>query len=340
MVISHRGKIHYNGRRAVARGYTMTKPSLRGKSQMDLTHVCKANRNRKNGLFYTNIYVRSAFILWLAFGAMLAVNGHGKSKKLTPEEVVARHLNSIAPSELLASIQSRAVYGTAAVRMPLGTVPQILPVPGNYADPKNFFFVSSGNKTAMGMKLYNLDYQGEHFAFDGKAPIIGLRGTSNRSLLEEFINSHSGMVREGLLGGVLSTAWPLLKMQEGKLKLRYSEAKIADNKFHRLTYMAQNRRHLDRIEVSMFFEFETYRHVTTEYAFAVPAANLARRVIESFADFRTVDGLTLPVLYKIQVTIPYTSYDFEIRRVIHNGSIDAQFWQAPESGAAYSFPDF
>jgi hypothetical protein len=257
----------------------------------------------------------------------MVADANAKSKKLTPEEVVANHLNSIATPDVLASFRSRTVNGIASVRMPLGTVPQTLPGAGNYPEPSNFFIVSMDNKIGMGLKLYNLDYPGEHFGFDGNAAVISLLGARNRSLLGEFIDMHSGIIREGLLGGVLSTAWPLLKLQEGKLKLRYDEAKIANKKYHRISYLPQRRRHLDRIAVSLFFEFETYHHVMTEYAFAVPAANLARRVIESFSDFRSVDGLMLPVSYEIEVTIPYTCYSFEIRRVNHNKPIDPELFQ-------------
>jgi hypothetical protein len=46
----------------------------------------------------------------------------------------------------------------------------------------------------------------------------------------EFVCTQDGMLREGLLGGVLSTAWPMLDLDARKAKVGYEGETKIDNR--------------------------------------------------------------------------------------------------------------
>lgn len=256
-----------------------------------------------------------------------------KEKKPSPEEVVAKHLESIGSPEALAAIKSRTAYGVARVRRPMGTIPLILPEPGKQSDSSNFLVASTEGKLGMIMRFYDQEYPAEHFAYDGKDATVGITSRNRKSILGEFIDIRSGMMREGLFGGVLSTAWPLLNAQEGKFKLKYDLKEDGSGKLHQLTFTPKSRRHLDSIIVHLFFEYETFHHVMTEYVL-MGVANPISFVLEKFGNFKKIDGLTLPHSYSIEYNtwrgINPTLWTAEVKQVSHNGPVDPQIFRVQQ----------
>jgi hypothetical protein len=259
------------------------------------------------------------------FGALKAGPSYAKSKKLTLEEFVAKHLESLGTPEALAAAKSRTVHGIVSVKRPIGTVPEFLPEPGKRTDPSNFNFASAEGKLSMTMIFYDLIYPGERLVFDGKDTKVSITSSNRYSVLGEFINSFSGMMREGLMGGTLSSAWPLLRVQEGKFKLKYDEVDIDGTKYHQLTYTPKSRRYLDSIIVTLLFDFETFRHVMTEYK-QMGIVYPVKMVIEQFGSFRQVNGVTLPHNYFIEYALfkdaHPTRWVVEVKEVSQSGEID------------------
>ncbi|MDM7994921.1 MAG: hypothetical protein QUT30_04445 [Acidobacteriota bacterium] len=251
-----------------------------------------------------------------------------KDPKLKPEELVAKHLESIGSPEALAAIQSRSILGVCAVQRPIGTVPETLPEPGKRTDPANFSFASTGDKLGMTMKFYDRIYPGEHFAFDGKDSGVQVTSTNNRSLLGNFLNSYSGIMREGLLGGTLSTAWPLLRVKEAQCKLSYKLANADGVKLHQLEYTPRSRKNLNSIVIKLYFDMETFRHVMTEYMLMSGTEVPALIVMERFGSFKTVDGVTLPHRYSIEYCVwrdtNVTRWIAEAGQIKHGEAIDPQ----------------
>ena len=120
-------------------------------------------------------------------------------------------------------------------------------------------------------------------------------------------------IAEGLPGGVLNTAWPLLNLEQHQPKLEYDGLKKVDKRqLHRLTY--RMRKGGGQVTIYLFFEPETFRHVRTYMQYVGPASmpvtaaqSVARSetrytLEEEFADFVQVEGLTLPTLWTIRMT--------------------------------------
>lgn len=242
----------------------------------------------------------------------------------TAEEVVAKHLDSIGTAEVRAAGKSRIIQGTSAFKIRVGASGELQ---GTSA------MVSEGRKSVLMLKLPNSDYHGEQFVTDGDRVSVAATTSNHKwSDFGAFVRSQDHIVREGLLGGELTTAWALLNMAENKAKLSYDgEKKVDGHPAHQLTYHSKKR---DDLTIHLLFDAETYRHVMTTYSVTlasglggfVPSisdqaglttssnaggADVTQSskqketrytIEERFGDFKTAEGLTLPSKYSIHFT--------------------------------------
>jgi hypothetical protein len=131
-----------------------------------------------------------------------------QNKKLTPEELIARHLDSIGTAEARSKASSRVAGGETKFIARLG---------GSANVDGQAMMVSSGAKLRFGIKLPLSDYPGEDMAFDGAQAATGLLPQGRRSHLGAFFSSQNLPLKEGLIGGTLSTAWPLLRLDQAQM---------------------------------------------------------------------------------------------------------------------------
>jgi hypothetical protein len=174
---------------------------------------------------------------------------------MKPEDIVAKHLDSIGTAQARAAAKSRVVEGTVDYRILVGGA-------GNL-DGKSVL-VSEADKVQFMMKLNNNLYHGEQFIYDGKDyQIARTTANKNRSSLGEFVQVQDVVLREGLWGGALSTAWPLYDLNGHKVKLTYAGIKKVDgNDAIELRYSPKKSSDVD---ISLFFDPQTFRHVETVY---------------------------------------------------------------------------
>jgi hypothetical protein len=225
-------------------------------------------------------------------------------KKMKPEELIAHHLEAIGSPEARAAATSRVASGRVNVVNRVGNAGSI---------SGQAMLVSSGAKVRFGMNFPAPDYSGEDLAFDGKKVMTGFLSQGRRSALSMFLNAQEVMLKEGLVGGVLSTAWPLLRVEQLQPRLDYRGLKKIDGQqLHELSYRG-NKGKAD-LRIMLYFDQAAFRHLRTEYSFEIgaPPGNGPNesgrqqesrfKVIETFDDFRQVDGLTLPHKYKLQLS--------------------------------------
>jgi hypothetical protein len=107
----------------------------------------------------------------------------------------------------------------------------------------------------------------------------------------------------------LSSSWVFLAASEGKAKISTAGAKkIGGRETYAISFAPKGGGDLD---IKMYFDQETFRHVRTEYG-RTSSASLGRtidesarqsetrlKVTEDFSDFKESDGVTLPTKYKI-----------------------------------------
>src|SRR5215471_1474921 len=116
--------------------------------------------------------------LLLASIVLLAQVMRAKDEKLKPEQVIAKHLESIGPAEKLKAIKNRATNGSAHVDFRVG---------GQANLPAEANLVSEGSSIRFSMRTPALEYPGEQFGFDGNKVVIGQLSPGRRSNLGDFI---------------------------------------------------------------------------------------------------------------------------------------------------------
>ena len=179
---------------------------------------------------------------------------------LKPEEIVAKHLDSIGTSSARAA-KTRVVEGPVIYRILVGGAGSL--------DGKSVL-VSEDQKLHFMMKLDNNLYHGEQFIFDGNKDEVSFSTAhQTRSQFGEFVRVQDVVLREGLLGGVLSTAWPLNDLDGRKAKLSYEGMKKIDGKdLYQLRYKPKKSTDAD---ILLYFDPTTFRHVETVYTIRVRA---------------------------------------------------------------------
>lgn len=225
------------------------------------------------------------------------------AKDIDVGDLVKKNLESIGTASARAAVKSRVTQGPvrlAGVTGPAGTL-----------DGKQVI-ASEGTKVVILLKLMNANFHGERFVSDGQKTLVAQIRPGAYSPFGEFVLVHDEILKEGLLGGALSTGWALAHLEEHHSKLRYEGLKkVGDVELHRVDYAPS--KHSD-LEIKLYFEPETFRHVLTTYSMTISPQmattddQTARqrpgyyRIEERFGDFKVIDGLQLPRRWVLRFT--------------------------------------
>lgn len=230
------------------------------------------------------------------------------AQKMKAEDVLAKHLDSIGTSEARGATKSQIAVGGAEIKF---TTKKTTPVVGRIV------IAAAGEKIFWGMNLNSTDYPSEKFSYDGKKAKVGYTRTGVRSILGNFVLSNNTLLENGLLGGTLSHSWAMLNMANNKAKLSYDGTKKIDGKeAYVLGYSPKSGSDID---IKLYFDKETFRHVRTEYK-RVSSAGIGSTpdassrysenritLTEDFSDFKPEGGITLPHGYRILYSTTGTS---------------------------------
>jgi hypothetical protein len=257
-----------------------------------------------------------------------------QDKKLTIEELIAHHLDSIGSAQARGFAKNRVVSGTVKLVSRVGTASNI---DGQAA------VASSGVKLRYSMRFASPQYTGEQLAFDGSKVLTGHLPSGRRSPLSLYLEQQSLPLRDGLLGGSLSTGWAMLRLDQLKPRLDYKGLKKIDGRqLHEVSYRPE--KGSTTLKVALFFDAATFQHVRTEYEFQVPARlgngpNDSNRLqedyyklVEDFDDFRAVDALMIPRKYRLQLQVQTSrgsnvfDWNVVIEQVLHNQALDEQIF--------------
>lgn len=224
------------------------------------------------------------------------------SQKLTAEDVVNKHLESIGSAEARASVKSRVLQGQVVATTR---------VSGTGQSKGGSVLASQGRMSLVGLIFGAQEYANEKIAFDGEQLTVGEWQPGKRTRLGGFLMTHEIMVKEGLMGGTLSAAWPLLDVSGRNPKLRYSGLKKVDGRqVHAVDYEPRSGGNL---EIRLFFDAETFHHVRTEYKHEISAPSVSNpddaakqrptllKLTEEFGDYKKEGLLVLPHTYKIRL---------------------------------------
>ena len=256
---------------------------------------------------------------WLALVAALLPVGASAAEKMKPEEVVAHHLEAVGTET--ARTAGRKVEGPCTLQAPAsgGVAGALL---GRFA------FDSEASRFALRMKFSSQAYPAESFSLEGGLADVGFVQPGKRSGLGNFVSTNDVILREGLLGGVLNAGWALFGLAGRGAKVSYDGLKkLEGREVHRLRYRAKKGQ--DTLDVFLYFDPDTFRHVASVYR-ASRAQQLGTSIVssssepdtylqaqETFGDFKSVKGLTLPttwtIRYEMQAKVTqYWKYDLAV----------------------------
>lgn len=226
--------------------------------------------------------------------------------KLAPAEVVAKHLESIGSAEARARVNGIMIKGTCVVTIRLGGKGQV---------DGQAIMASQGSLNLINMTFDSPAYPGDSLKFDGKKFTASQFKPGARTAFGAFFVQYDIIFKEGLIGGVLSTAWPLLDLKQKNPKLEYAGLKtIGGKQLHALKYTPRKGSDL---KIALFFDSETFQHVRTEYEQTIYTSDQQRigtgstqrssnariSVVEEFSDFKPESGLNLPHTYKFELSV-------------------------------------
>ncbi|HEY1656942.1 MAG TPA: hypothetical protein VGG14_01240 [Candidatus Sulfotelmatobacter sp.] len=262
---------------------------------------------------------------------LLAIVSSGAAKdKFETADFVQQQLNSIGTNENRAAVKDRVVQGSVTFEI-------LNRGPVTWQGPATM--VSEGDELATQFKFPPTVYRTEWFVSDGKkastAPVRPGRWTE----FGDFVRTHNQILTEGLWGGTMSTAWALAHLDERRAKLEDRGMKKIDGvELHRVDYIP--RKNGDDLEIQLYFEPDSYRHVMTVYLMTVVApqgytanesgaqSNRVYRLEERFGDFKTIDNVSLPMHWKIRFTYGAVSeglidqYDVTEAKIVQNIAVD------------------
>ena len=242
----------------------------------------------KNSFFNNIILVSLLFV-----SSFAAANG----QKMTAEEVVSKHLESIG--EKRGGIKNQLILTEVRINQK-----------GNAQEINGkALILSSGEKNLWGMNLNSNNYPQDRFGFNGKDTKVGYVLPAVRSVIGDFIYSYNELLNQGLLGGTLSNSWALLNNDDKKFKLSYDGTKKIDGKETHVVSFS-SRRGSD-LSIKMYFDKQNFQHLRTEYNRVVSATQGSSvdssagrgedryRLVEDFSEYKKMGDLMLPSKYKI-----------------------------------------
>ena len=270
----------------------------------------------------------TATLLSLPTSAALTTTAADKMKA---DDVLAKHLESIGPVTARSDQKSRVIVGTARATFRARNT--------SGAIDGRTVLASINRKVMLGMGFSAPNYPGEKFGFDAKKLTIGYLRPGIRSTLGNFIEQHSDIFKEGLMGGTLTTAWPLLNLQERGAKLEYSGTdKVADQLAHKLEYSPKKG---SELKIILYFDAKSFEHVKTQYERVISTRlsaggidSQARqmetryKLTENFSGYKKEGDLNLPHQYTLQLEVTKTNgssmekWETELTEFLFNQAID------------------
>ena len=222
--------------------------------------------------------------------------------------------------------------------------------------------LSAGDKLLLSIEYDDLSRMPEQIAFDGNEVRLGDLNDAypeDRSYLDTLfgLRAHSReldrsgehrirkpdlrrIIKEGLLGGTLSTAWPFLNLKSSKPKLKSKGLKTVNGQ-QLLELEYKPKKSWGNLEGRLYFDPESFHHIASIYKgtiYSNMGKRLGRAVLEEwFGVFQTRDGLSLPTHWKIKVTIKIgkakyaekEEWDIIFSKISHNLKIDPQRFVLP-----------
>lgn len=234
------------------------------------------------------------------FFSLSILSATSLGQELKVEDIIDKHLDSMCKKEAREQLMTLFAIGLSSFE---SQSPEIKG--GGKA-----LVVSDHGDLMWAISLNSRDYPYEKIGYFKDKASLPFITSGERSLLGMFIIEHPRILSEGLFGGTMSLRWPLAN-EKVRSKLKSQGIKKVDGKkLYVLSYQTDGGG-LDNFSIKLFFDTETFAHVRSEYhrefapnqpqfGVANQLSNSEITLTETFADFKSVDGFTLPYTYNVE----------------------------------------
>jgi hypothetical protein len=142
------------------------------------------------------------------------VDARPVADKIALEDLIAKHVEAIGEAEARRPGRSRIVAGGSLMNLRTGGS-------GNVSGAA--LIASQEERVLLKAEFTSASYPFEKLGFDGKKFHARPYAPGQRSPLAQFLLSHDVIFSEGLIGGTLSSACPLLNLSAREPKLEYGD---------------------------------------------------------------------------------------------------------------------
>lgn len=235
----------------------------------------------------------------------------GTAQKLSPEEIIAKHVASIGKADMIAD--SKRVMAIGGCEFVTHRPEQKI--------PGRAMLASDGTDLAFFTKFGSIDYPMERIGlFDEKVNIPPIK-MGNRSPLGGFLNAYNKTLEGHIFGGIVFSTWRFLSpgRTDGKFEVE-GKKKLGDREAWVVNFTPKGGL-TGGSYVKLYFDAENFHHLRTVYRQKQPEngfanttsagrgsssgdwdadmANNGFTLTEDFSDFRSDKGLVLPHKYSI-----------------------------------------
>ena len=247
---------------------------------------------------------------------LLAVGGlQAQGKKLTAEEIIAKHLQSIGKSESIANAKQRMAVGSSEFTL----------LSSSTKANGRAVLASNGTDLAM-VSTFNLtDYKMERIGIFGNKINIPFIVPGQRSSLGGFLNTYNKVLNDRIFGGSIFSTWIFLEPEGSKGKLEVDGMKKLDGRDTWVINYIPKGGLTSGSSIKIYFDAENFHHLRTVYRQKDPeggfydtgskASNMGSvpemggqvasngtTLTETFGDYREEAGITLPHQYSIHLS--------------------------------------
>jgi hypothetical protein len=226
-------------------------------------------------------------------------------------DFVRQHLNAIGSEQARSALKNRVVKGSVAFHFVTGS-------PQRWGGDETF--ASTPDKIDLLMQFPPSVFLTEHIVRDGKKTSVAQTRPGRWSRFGLFVKVHNEILTEGLFGGTLSAAWPLIDLEKSAARLEDRGIKKIDGReLRRIDYIPKQMTDLD---IQLYFEPDTFRHVQTIYLLHEQPLD---RIQEQFANFVPVEGLMLPTRWTIQLESrsgQFARFEIIQQKAVQNVTLD------------------
>jgi hypothetical protein len=287
--------------------------------------------------------IYSATFVWLSvlflLGSCASIEVRADDPK--PEEIIAKHLDSIGTKEKRAAVKNQMALGTGQFNVLRSSI---------FTKGKRVLggavFLSEASKIFIGAKYDVPEYPFDEIVYDAKSVGVPFSSSGRRPILGDIILAHRYLVSEGLLGGSITTAWSLIDLESRQAKIKSGgKKKVNGRQAYVINYIVKGG---SSFTIKLFFDAENFQHIRSEYqqVFAAPMGPTMResaqqnqtiqRLTEEFSNFKEANGLTLPYSYRINYLDEGNKnnefeWTFEFKEYLHNQKIDAASFEMKQN---------